>query len=180
MSRLEIKPTKIRLVHEGPFMRFWDDEVVFPSGATGTHVRMRWTAPYGVGVVVTDGAAALLLETHRYGEPRPSWEIPRGFGATGSTPEADARRELWEETGLEASAMTPLFIAGASYEQHIFLARAPDLSAARPQAVEGDENIGDYKQVPLSALRAPDFAALGVIDSVTMTALLLAARRLAP
>jgi 8-oxo-dGTP pyrophosphatase MutT (NUDIX family) len=51
------------------------------------------------GVLVTDGE--LLLLGHATRSPR--WDIPKGVAEPGETFLAAARRELFEETGLEAS-----------------------------------------------------------------------------
>ena len=50
------------------------------------------------GVVVTDGALLLLGRFAR----RALWDIPKGVAEPGEDFAAAARRELWEETGLEA------------------------------------------------------------------------------
>ena len=52
------------------------------------------------GVIVTDGR--LLLIGHATASPR--WDIPKGAAEPGEAPEAAARRELLEETGLTAPA----------------------------------------------------------------------------
>lgn len=167
-----------RLVYENAFVRVWDDDVRFPNGETGRYFRTRWTAPWGVAVAATDGEAVLLVETHRYGEPRAAWELPKGFGAHGSTPEADARRELLEETGLAAETLEPLGGVGAGYREHLFLARVPDLSRAHAAGAEREEVFTAYKRAPLAALADPDFDALGVADALSMVGLTLAAARL--
>ena len=61
----------------------------------------------GIGVVVLRPGAALLV---RRGRP-PSvgaWSLPGGAQELGETVEAAARRELWEETGLQVG---PLLLA---------------------------------------------------------------------
>ena len=51
------------------------------------------------GVIVTDGARLLLGHATR----SPRWDIPKGVAEPGESFAAAARRELFEETGLEAS-----------------------------------------------------------------------------
>jgi 8-oxo-dGTP pyrophosphatase MutT (NUDIX family) len=50
------------------------------------------------GVIVTDGERLLLGHATR----SPRWDIPKGEAETGERLAAAARRELFEETGLEA------------------------------------------------------------------------------
>ena len=50
------------------------------------------------GVIVTDGARVLLGHATR----SPRWDIPKGVAEPGESLAAAARRELFEETGLDA------------------------------------------------------------------------------
>lgn len=55
-----------------------------------------------VGVIITDGDRVLLVE--RGIEPwKGDWDIPGGFLAPTEWPEAAARREVLEETGLDVN-----------------------------------------------------------------------------
>lgn len=51
------------------------------------------------GVIVTDGERLLLGHATR----SPRWDIPKGLAEPGESLAAAARRELFEETGLEAA-----------------------------------------------------------------------------
>jgi 8-oxo-dGTP pyrophosphatase MutT (NUDIX family) len=59
------------------------------------------------GVIVTDGRHVLI--GHATGSAR--WDIPKGQAEPGEMPEQAARRELMEETGLDAADAT-LFSLG--------------------------------------------------------------------
>lgn len=65
-------------------------------------------------MVVTDGHRLLIGHATR----SPRWDIPKGQAEAGETPEAAARRELAEETGLSA-ADAPLRCLG----RHAYLPR---------------------------------------------------------
>jgi 8-oxo-dGTP pyrophosphatase MutT (NUDIX family) len=66
-------------------------------------------ANVAAGVVVLDGDdRVLLVGQHRYTLDAYSWEIPEGGVPTGETPLEGARRELREETGVEADGWREL------------------------------------------------------------------------
>lgn len=113
----------------------------------------------------------MLILIHRYGESSPSWEFPKGFGVEASTPEACARRELKEETGLTCGSMEPLFVAGQEFKEHVFLAKVANLSAARSDSMEETENISGFKKVPIAGDGPVDYAAHGVNDALTIATL---------
>ena len=71
------------------------------------------TRALSCGVVVTDGARVLIAHATR----SPRWDIPKGVAESGETPEQAARRELLEETGLQAP---PALVA---LGQHAYLPR---------------------------------------------------------
>ena len=92
-----------RVVYENPWIVVWHDEVTRPDGGPGIYgvVHFRNAAS---GVVVLDDADRLLLVgQHRYTLDAYSWEIPEGGVAPDEEPLDGIRRELREETGVEAS-----------------------------------------------------------------------------
>jgi ADP-ribose pyrophosphatase len=83
------------------------------------------------------------------------WEIPRGFGAPDSDPAADARRELLEEIGVEASALHDLGVTfpdtGATGTPvQLFYAEIVDT----PVASDPEEGIDDVRTVSASEFAA--------------------------
>lgn len=177
--RVTIRMLEERVVFKNRFATAWNDRVRFPSGAEGEYFRWRWNIEKGVTVLPFDGASALLIWAHRYGEPAPSWQAVTGFGDAGCTVEEDATRELWEECGLVATRLEPLCVVGRDLPNHVFLAHVPDLAVANADSAETTEAIGGYRKTPLSALLQPDFAALGVADAPTIIALTMLGLRAA-
>ncbi len=100
----------IGVVYRDPYVCVLRDAVRFPSGRTGTYIRLVSAAEAaGAAVlpVLSDGRL-ILLRHFRHAERGWHWEIPRGFGSPGEDSASTARRELQEEVGCEASDLTHL------------------------------------------------------------------------
>jgi 8-oxo-dGTP pyrophosphatase MutT (NUDIX family) len=92
-----------RTAYENPWITIWHDEVSRPDGSPGIYGLVHF-ANLAVGVVVLDeDDRVLLVGQHRYALGEQSWEIPEGGVPAGETPVDGMRRELREETGVEAS-----------------------------------------------------------------------------
>lgn len=92
-----------RLVYENDWIAVHHDEVTRPDGEPGIYgvVHFRNLA---VGVVAIDDVdRVLLVGQHRYTLDGYSWEIPEGGVPFDEDPLDGARRELREETGIEAA-----------------------------------------------------------------------------
>lgn len=63
--------------------------------------------PYAAGAVVTDDQNRLLCV---YSPARDEWETPGGAGEPGEVPAETARRETFEETGVECEITDALFV----------------------------------------------------------------------
>jgi 8-oxo-dGTP pyrophosphatase MutT (NUDIX family) len=97
-----------RVAYENPWMTVWHDEVIRPDGSDGIYgvVHFENTA---VGVLVLDDQdRTVLVGQHRYTLDEVSWEIPEGGVPPGESALDGARRELREETGLEATTWVEL------------------------------------------------------------------------
>ncbi|HKX27079.1 MAG TPA: NUDIX hydrolase [Blastocatellia bacterium] len=91
-----------RQVYDNPWIRVRQDEVIRPDGEDGiygvVHFKNR-----AIGVLPIDEEGyTYLVGQYRYPLNRYSWEIPEGGGPEDEEPLESARRELREETGLEA------------------------------------------------------------------------------
>jgi 8-oxo-dGTP pyrophosphatase MutT (NUDIX family) len=92
-----------RVAYENPWITIWHDEVIRPDGEPGIYGVVHF-ANLAVGVLALDDAGrVLLVGQHRYALDRYSWEIPEGGVPAGESAEDGARRELREETGIEAT-----------------------------------------------------------------------------
>jgi 8-oxo-dGTP pyrophosphatase MutT (NUDIX family) len=91
------------VAYENPWVTVWHDEVDRPDGSPGIYGVVHFVAS-AVGVVVLDDDdRVLLVGQHRYTLDAYSWEIPEGGVPAGESPLDGARRELREETGVDAN-----------------------------------------------------------------------------
>lgn len=132
-----------------------------------------------VTILPLDGEGNIWFVTQfRMGSAGPLLELPAGVMNDGEDPQACAAREIREETGLSAGALTALgfvYLAPgySSEKNHIFLAE--DLSAA-PLDMDEDEFL-EVSAIP--AEEACQLALSGKIqDAKSLAALLLAYNRI--
>ncbi len=166
-----------RELYRGRIVTLWLEEATLP---TGKRVMLEIVHHPGAAAVVAldaDGYVALIRQ-YRHAAGCEIWEVPAGTLAAGESPAVCARRELREETGLDAAEWTPLgsilTTPGFCDERiHLFLARELTVSA---QALEDDEVI-TVERVPLA--RALAMIADGAIeDAKSIAALTRAAAAL--
>lgn len=97
-----------RVAYENPWLTVWHDEVTRPDGSPGIYGVVHF-ANLAVGVVAVDADdRVVLVGQHRYSLDAESWEIPEGGVPEGEDPLTGARRELREETGVEAATWQEL------------------------------------------------------------------------
>jgi len=97
-----------RIAYENAWITIWHDEVTRPDGAPGIYGVVHF-ANLAVGVLAVDDTdRVLLVGQHRYALDGYSWEIPEGGVPIGETALEGARRELREETGIEAATWQEL------------------------------------------------------------------------
>jgi 8-oxo-dGTP pyrophosphatase MutT (NUDIX family) len=78
-----------------------EDDVITPSGTPGIYGVVETRIATGV-VALTDDNHIYLVGQYRYPVDEYSWEIPEGGSEIDEDPMETAKRELREETGLEA------------------------------------------------------------------------------
>jgi 8-oxo-dGTP pyrophosphatase MutT (NUDIX family) len=168
------------VVYDNGWLRLLEDAVIQPDGAPGSYAYVEAPWPV-VGIVpVADDGHVYLVRQWRYPWQRNSWEIPAGKGEPDEEPLVSARRELAEETGLQAVSWEPLgnVYASASINAHYYLYLARGLSpAANGVQRDGAEQDLISASVPLASAVA---AAMDgrIVHAFTVVGLLRAARRL--
>ncbi len=91
-----------RLIYENPWLRIREDRVINPNGGEGIYglVKFRHRA---IGIIPVDPQGyTWLVGQYRYALDAYSWEIPMGGHPIDQDPMDGARRELAEETGIQA------------------------------------------------------------------------------
>lgn len=161
------------VLHRGRVGEFGLEDVVLPNGAA---VRLEILRHPGAAAVVPlheDGTVTLIRQ-HRHAAGGTIWEIPAGKLEAGEDPAACAARELTEEAGLVAGALsllTSILTTPAFTDEVIHLYLATELTPA-PASPEADEVI-EAVRLPLD--EAVRLVRAGVIhDAKTVCALLLA------
>jgi 8-oxo-dGTP pyrophosphatase MutT (NUDIX family) len=130
-----------RPVYENPWIRVREDRVIRPDGQPGIYGVVEFKNR-AVGVLpVEDDGSVWLVGQHRYPLDQYSWEIPEGGCPAGESPEATARRELREETGLTCGKLERIAVSHLSNsvcDEVAFIYRATDLThgASEPEGTE--------------------------------------------
>ena len=130
-----IEPIASTLVHEGRVVRLTVDRVRFPDGSAGAMEMIRHSGASAVQPVIGDPGDAdpriVLVHQFRYAAGGFIYEVPAGRPDRAGEPwEVCARRELEEETGYTAGALTELtsiFTTPGFTDERIRLFLATDL-----------------------------------------------------
>ncbi|HXL07010.1 MAG TPA: NUDIX hydrolase [Gemmatimonadales bacterium] len=148
-----------RRIYTGRVVRLDVDTVRFPDGSTGQLDLIRHPGAAAIVPCASDPPGAdptiLLIRQYRYATGGQLWEIPAGTLDPGEDPEACARRELLEETGVTAARLqrlTSIWTTPGFTNEVIHLYLATGLTSGEPSR-ERDEFIEVVPQ-PLSRVRA--------------------------
>ena len=168
---------EIGIVYEDEYIRLVRDAVVFPDMSKGTYIRILPCCPKSaVAVLPVSGERIMLLRHFRHSLRKWVWEIPRGFGEQGLTPEKNAEKELREETGIKGTRLEYLGRicpdSGMSSDQvSVFWAEFP--ADYRLRKLDEREAVSEYRLVSRKELR--EMAESGeMIDGFTLSAVALA------
>ncbi len=164
-----------RLIHRGRVIALRVDDVRLPSGRVVAREIVEHPGAAAV-VALTDDGCVIMVRQYRKAVERELLEIPAGGLEPGEAPEACARRELAEETGLTARSLTRLvtFVPSPGIMTElisIFVARG--LSPIHSET-PGDEEDLRVVRVPVDQARAMIDSG-EICDAKSIIGLLLAA-----
>ena len=132
-----------REVYRNPWIRVREDRVVRPDGAAGLFgiVDLK---PGSSVLAIDDSGYAHLVDEFKYGVQRVSREVISGGLEPGETPLDTAKRELKEETGLDAREWIDLgvidpFTSAIHSENYLFLALGVTHGVSSPD--EGEQIV---------------------------------------
>ena len=149
-----------RPVHRGRIVDLGMDTVRFPDGSTGELEMVRHSGAAAVLPVLSDPAGPdpqiVLVRQYRYAAGGYLYEVPAGRPDRPGEPwEECARRELREETGLEAGTLRPLtaiWTTPGFTDERIHLFLATDLTSGET-SYDADEFMETVKLPMSEALR---------------------------
>ncbi len=166
-----------RPIYANRWITLREDVVALPDGRTTIYGVV--TCGQCVGILpFLDPDTVVLVRQYRYIAGRATWEMPTGGAHPGEPLEDAARRELAEETGWRAERLVPISTFHTSKSvvdetAHLFLAHG---------LTRGERPVGDDTEFietrPFPFAEALRMVLSGeIVDSMTIIAVLLAARR---
>jgi ADP-ribose pyrophosphatase len=164
-----------RLYH-GRIINLDRDTVRFPDGSTGQLEMLRHPGASAVVPFLDHPGEAdprvLLIRQFRHAADDFIWEVPAGRLDPGEAPEACARRELEEETGMRAATLerlTTIYTTPGFTDERIHLFRAYGLEPGTHRR-EADEFM-ELHQLPWSEVMAM-VGSGKIVDGKTLVSLL--------
>ncbi|MBD0286028.1 MAG: NUDIX hydrolase [Flavisolibacter sp.] len=130
-----------RIVYDNKWITLTEYNVINPSGGNGIYGKVHFKN-WAIGILPLDEEGnTYLVGQYRFTLNQYSWEIPEGGGPIGIDMLTSAKRELLEETGLEAKSWTKLMdvhLSNSVSDEYgvVFLARELIQKQAQPEETE--------------------------------------------
>lgn len=149
----EWKTLKTKLVYDNPWIKVQEDAVTRPDGTPGIYGTVHFKN-LAIGILPLDeNYNTWIVGQYRYPLKEYSWEIPEGGGLIRIPPLETARRELLEETGIQAKNFREILrmhLSNSVTDELNLSYVATDLSFQKPSP-DPDE-ILEVKKLPFSEL----------------------------
>lgn len=163
--------------YSNPWIEVVEHQIINPGGGEGIYGKVHFKN-IAVGVIpIDEDGNTWLVGQHRFTLDEYSWEIPEGGAPEAESIEEAARRELKEETGLEARTLElfmKLHTSNSVTDEvaYIFLAKGLIQGSAQLE-----ESESDLKVKKVSIAKAVEMVMNGEItDSMSVAGILKADR----
>jgi 8-oxo-dGTP pyrophosphatase MutT (NUDIX family) len=169
-----------RAIYDNPWIGVTEFAATAPTGKPATYGLVNFKN-YAVAILpLYDDGTTVLVGQNRFPAGDYSWEIPEGGGPLDHDPLESAKRELAEETGLQAAEWHEVMRAQLSNsvtDEQMFGYLALGLSRARAGQEMDDTEAIETARVPFR--EALDAAMAGDIKDMLTVAMLLKAYHMA-
>jgi 8-oxo-dGTP pyrophosphatase MutT (NUDIX family) len=169
-----------RTVFENPWLRLTEHEAVAPTGRPAQYGLVGMKNLALAILPLHDDGTVILVGQHRFAFADYSWEIPEGGGPLDVDPLESAKRELAEETGLQAAEwrqVLRLQLSNSITDERAVGYVALGLSEATEAHHADDTEALTMVRVPFR--EALDAALAGHLQDVLTVAMLLRAYHMA-
>ena len=166
------KKLSSKVIYDNPWMTVIEDRVINPSGGQNDYGHIRFKTRAVAIIPIDDAGNTWLVGQDRYTLGEYSWEVPMGGAPKGEDALAAAKRELKEETGLEAEHWTEilrLHTSNSITDEEGFAYIAKGLQQGETD-FEETENI-EVRMLPLAEAVAMVQNG-GITDAISVAALL--------
>jgi len=142
-----------REVYSNKWIRVTEHDVLNPAGGKGIYGKVHFKNK-AIGIIpVDENGNTWLVGQYRYTLNEYSWEIPEGGGDKAFSPLEAGKRELLEETGIEAKEWDlilemDLSNSATDEQAYIFVARQLNFYSPKP---DEDEQL-TIKKIPFKHL----------------------------
>lgn len=129
-------------IYENSWIKVREDQVINPSGKPGIYGVVNFKNK-AIGIIPIDHEGnTWLVGQYRYPLNEYSWEIPMGGGPINEDILLSAKRELKEETGLEAAKwemIMRIHTSNSVTDEEGFIFVATDLTEGKPEFEDTEE-----------------------------------------
>ena len=170
-----------RPVYENPWMAVTEHRATAPTGNPALYGVVHFKNMAMAILPIHDDGTVMLVGQHRFARPGYSWEVPEGGGALDVDPLDSAKRELAEETGLQAAewreVLTGVELSNSITDEIAYGYLATGLSPAADRRSADETEVIAVARVPFR--EALDVALAGGLKDMLTVAMLLRAYHMA-
>ncbi len=171
----ELNPWKIlsaQKIYDNPWIHVTEFDIINPGGGKGIYGKVHFKN-LAVGIVAMDAENQIyLVGQYRFTIDQYSWEIPEGGSKHSDNPLEGAKRELLEETGLDASnwqELMQMHLSNSVSDELAIIYLATGLQQKEAEPEETEQLV--IKKIPFEAAYREVIAGR-ITDSITVAAIL--------